>query len=82
MLLISLLVLPSYFIIKNTRKEVRGKDFIRAPATGVFSESFVTTPIINAEMRTFTVKYILFTMVTISIQVEQTVSMTRCPHSY
>ncbi len=59
MALISLLVLPSYFIKKNTKKDVNGKDLRRAPPIGVFSDSFVTVAIIMAEIRTFIVKYIL-----------------------
>ncbi len=55
--LICLLVLPSYFIKKKTKKEVKGRDFSSAPAIGVLSESFVTAAITNADMKTFKVKY-------------------------
>lgn len=39
MLIISLSVLPSYFIKKNTRNEVKGRDFNNAAPTGVFSDN-------------------------------------------
>lgn len=55
---ISSFVLPSYFIKKKTSKEVKGSDFRRAPATGVFSESFVTVAMMTAEIRILIKKYI------------------------
>lgn len=58
--LIYLLVLPSYFMKKKTRSDVNGKDFRSAPPTGDFSESFVTVAMIIAEIKTLTVKYIIY----------------------
>jgi hypothetical protein len=57
MFAISIFVLPSYFIKKKTRKDVRGRDFNRAPPTGVFSDNFVTVAIINADIRILMKKY-------------------------
>ena len=63
---ISLFVLPSYFMKKKTKKEVRGRDFIKALPIGIFSDILVTVAMISAEIRTFKVKYTILLIIIFS----------------